>query len=139
MNLRLSRRNAMGALTFAALGTGILSRRNALAQNLRGALEGGIGATHEGLKPGSPDDQSSTFATALGKAAADGRPLFLPPGRYEVSDIALPERTEIVGIPGQSRVVLRGGSAIFKARHAATVRLEGMTLDGGGLPLGSHE
>jgi uncharacterized secreted repeat protein (TIGR03808 family) len=129
----------MGALTFAALGTGILFRRNALAQNLRGALEGGIDATHEGLKPGSPDDQSSAFATALGKAAADGRPLFLPPGRYEVSEITLPERTEIVGIPGQSRVVLRRGSAIFKARHAATVRLEGLTLDGGGLPLGSHE
>src|SRR5207244_1586410 len=38
-----------------------------------------------------------------------------------------------------SRIVLRGGSAIFKARHAATLRLEGLTFDGGGLPLGSHE
>jgi uncharacterized secreted repeat protein (TIGR03808 family) len=139
MNLRMNRRGALGALTFAALGPGLLSGHKVRAQTLRGALEGGIDATHEGLNPGSPDDQSKAFAKALGTAGADGRPLFLPPGRYELSEIALPAITQIVGVPGQSRVVLRGGSAIFKARHATTLRLEGVTLDGAGRPLGSNE
>ena len=92
MKRELSRRKAIGLLSGAALALRLLPRA-VFAQGLRGALDPGLDATHEGLTPGSPDDQSEAFARALAKADAEGRPLFLPPGRYEVGDVALPNNT----------------------------------------------
>jgi uncharacterized secreted repeat protein (TIGR03808 family) len=72
---------------------------------------------------------------ALAKAEGEGRPLFLPPGRYEVAAIELPRHAHLIGVPGQSRLVFRGGSFMLRARHAATLRMTGLALDGGGRPL----
>ncbi len=143
MKHELSRRKVLGALSFAMLGPASFAPGRAFAQGLRGALEGGVAgaidATHEGLHPGAPDDQSPALLEALRKADAHGLPLFLPPGRYETSEIALPNAAHILGVPGQSRLVLRSGSALLKARGARLLRLEGLTLDGAELPLGSPE
>ena len=133
MKRKLSRRKAIGLLSRAAVALSLPT--GAFAQGLRGALDPGIDATHEGLTPGSPDDQSEAFARALTKAEAEGRPLFLPPGRYELANIVLPNHTHIIGIPGQSVVRFRGGSTLLRARHANMLRLEGLTLDGGAMPL----
>jgi len=111
------------------------SSPRAMAQVLRGALDPGLDATHEGLNPGSPDDQSALLSKALAKAETEGRPLFLPPGVYQVGDIALPNAASLLGIPGKSRLRFRGGSALLSARHARTLRLEGLTLDGAAVPL----
>ena len=139
MMSRLTRRRLVGTLAAGATSSLILSPVRVLAQGLRGTLEGGIDATHEGLNPGSPDDQSLAFAKALQKAGSEGRPLFLAPGRYEVSEIALPDHTSIVGIPGQTRIVLRSGSALLRARGATRLALEGLTFDGAGIPLADPE
>ncbi len=131
----LTRRAAIGAACVATFGaTGVFPRR-ALAQALRGTLGGALDATDEGLTPGSPDDQSQALGAALQKAALDGRPLFLAPGRYEVAEIALPRNTQIIGVPGASRIVFRGGAFLLRAAHATTLRLEGVTLDGAARPL----
>jgi uncharacterized secreted repeat protein (TIGR03808 family) len=129
----LSRRGAIALLSGAALG--LAPSRSALAQSLRGALDPGIDASIEGVNPGSPDDQSEALARALQKADAESRPLFLPPGSYEIGDLALPNACQIIGIPGQSSLRFRGGSGLFRARHTSLLRLEGLTLDGGALPL----
>jgi uncharacterized secreted repeat protein (TIGR03808 family) len=129
----LSRRRTMGLISAAALG--LTPPARAFAQGLRGALDAGIDATHEGLKPGSPDDQTGALARALKKADVEGRPLFLPPGRYELASIVLPNRARVIGIPGETHLLFRGGSSLLHARHAHTLRLEGLTLDGGALPL----
>ena len=139
MMSRLTRRRLVRHLGHRRHLSLILSPVRVLAQGLRGTLEGGIDATHEGLNPGSPHDQSLTFAKALQKAGSEGRPLFLAPGRYEVSEIALPDHTSIVGIPGQTRIVLRSGSALLRARGATRLALEGLTFDGAGIPLADPE
>ena len=93
----------------------ILAPARALAQGLRGALEAGIDATHEGLNPGSPDDQSEAFAQSACKGRR-GRPPALPAART-LRDRAMSRfRTtaHIIGIPGQSHCVFRGGSALFR-------------------------
>lgn len=133
MKRELSRRSTLKLLSCAVFGATLRSR--ASAEALRGPLDPGIDATHEGLSPGSPNDQSEAFARALAKAEAEGRPLFLPPGRYEAGDVGLPKNTHVIGIPGRSSVRFRGGSTLFRARNAGMVRLEGLTFDGGGLPL----
>jgi len=138
MNVRLSRRNAISALAFGAADA-FLAGRRAAAQGLRGAFDPGVDATHEGLVPGSPDDQSAALAKAIAKAASESRPLFLPPGRYETSEIAPPGNVRIIGVAGQSRLALRAVRAAGDARHTDTLRLEGITFDGGGLSLGSPE
>ena len=133
MKRELSRRRVIGLISGAALGLTLPAR--ATAQGLRGAIDPGIDATHEGLTPGSPDDQSEALAQALAKADADGRPLFLPPGQYELANIVLPSNSHLVGVPGQSRLRFRGGSTLLRSRHANMLRLNGLTLDGDALPL----
>ena len=134
MNSGMNRRTALGALSAAALAPAFLTPGRALAQGLRGPPEAGFGgavdAAHAGLVAGSPDDQSQAFAQALTRAEAEGRPLFLPPGRYEIAQVMLPASTHLVGVPGESVLVFRGGRYMLEARHARRLRLEGMTLDG---------
>ena len=122
MKRELSRREAIGA-ALAALRSAVgASRQRPWRRAFAARSIAALDATHEGLNPGAPDDQSEAFARALAKAEAEGRPLFLPPGRYEVGEIALPNSAHIVGVPGQSRVRFRGGSALFTrapCRHGA--------------------
>jgi len=131
----LDRRRALSLLS-AAAGVGFLNPGKAIAQTLRGALEpqagSGIDATHLGLSPGATDDQSAALAEALARAGSEGRPLFLPPGRYEMSLVAMPSAASLVGVPGETRLVLRGSGALLSCRHADRFRLEGLTLDGAG-------
>lgn len=127
MKRKLSRRSVFGlasAATFATLPSW------AFAQVLRGALDPGLDATHEGLNPGSPDDQSALLSKALANAETEGRPLFLPPGVYELRDVALPNTAHLIGVPGMSRLRFRGGIALLSASQADAIRLEGLVFDG---------
>jgi uncharacterized secreted repeat protein (TIGR03808 family) len=122
----LTRRALLVATTAAALAPPI----RAAAQIVPGDLRGALDATHEGVRPGAPDDQSAALRRALAKAAAEGRPLFLPPGRYAVAEIELPERAQLVGVPGESRLAYSGGNWFLRSRGAQRLRLEGLVLDG---------
>jgi uncharacterized secreted repeat protein (TIGR03808 family) len=124
----ISRRAALELVAAVTLSPVLVGR--AQAQSLRGGIDPGIDATHAGLRPGSPDDQSEVLARALAGAAAEGRPLFLPPGVYDLHDVALPNTAHLIGIPGKSVLRFRGGMALLSASHAEAIRLEGMTFDG---------
>jgi uncharacterized secreted repeat protein (TIGR03808 family) len=134
MSSGMNRRTALGALSATALAPAFLTPGKTLAQGLRGPLEGGfdgaVDAAHEGLVPGSPDDQSQAFAAALARAEAQSRPLFLPPGRYEIAEAALPANAHLIGVPGESVLAFCGGRFMLEARHAGRLRLDGVTLDG---------
>jgi uncharacterized secreted repeat protein (TIGR03808 family) len=125
-SLGISRRAFFRASLLTVLAQNMLSRRAAAETFLRGALD----ATHEGLSPGVPDDQSSLLLQALTKAEAEERPLFLPPGRYRVREIALPAYTHLIGVPGKTVLAFGGGHGMLSAEHTAMLRMEGLTLDG---------
>jgi hypothetical protein len=62
----------------------------ASAGALAAALQSAVDAQHFGMHPGAPIDQAKRLAKALRSAASAERPLFRPPGHYEVSEVALP-------------------------------------------------
>lgn len=94
----------------------------------------GLEATQFGLRPGSPDDQSSLLRKALAEAAARQAPLVIPPGRYRIADVALPEGTRLIGVPGASRLVTARGGPLLLARGLGRAALTGLTLDGLDIP-----
>jgi uncharacterized secreted repeat protein (TIGR03808 family) len=125
----LTRRATLGAL----LAPGLALNWPARAQMLFGDMRGSLDAAQEGLRPGAVDDQSAALMSALVKAEAGGQALFLPPGRYRIGEVALPGRTQLVGVPGQTRLEFSGGGFMLRARHSASFRMAGVTLDGAGL------
>ena len=75
-------------------------------------------------------DRSVELQAAINRAASAGRPLRIPAGRYEVSNIRLPDRARVVGVPGETRLVYSGGGRFLYADEARTLSLEGLVLDG---------
>jgi uncharacterized secreted repeat protein (TIGR03808 family) len=117
----------------AATGASMLSPARGASAASIGAL--GLDATHLGLRPGSPDDQSETLQRAIEQAARNRSPLVLPPGSYRAANIHLPSGAQLIGVRGGSRLVLSGGSSLLAADGADHVTLYGLVLDGVKLPL----
>ena len=135
MTWHLHRRALIGGAIGASLAAAA-PRAGAAAEPSSADLHGALDASQEGLISGSPDDQSSVMRQALSRAADAGRPLFLPPGRYEVSRLDLPRYAHLVGVPGQSSMVFGGDGYLIRASGALSVRLECLIVDGGDRPLG---
>ena len=134
-NSGIARRAALGLSSWAALGACGLLPKLAFAQDGLFDLRGAIDATHEGLRPGAPDDQTAMLSRALTKAEREERPLFLPPGRYRVAGVTLTPHTHLIGVPGRTRLVFGGSGFMLAAKGLQFLRLEGVTLDGQNLPL----
>lgn len=113
-----------GTAGFAVLG---LSSGNALAKT---AARGSIDATELGVQPDAPDDQSKAFAKMLAEASDRNAPVFLPPGNYVVSNLILPARARLSGVPGASRIVYGGGGHLLTAEQAEHIELTGLVFDG---------
>lgn len=134
---------ASGALLAptAALAAGVANPvpgadpvKDIVTADLRGSLDG----TGFGLRPGAADDQSGLMQQALDAAAAEDRPLFLPPGHYVVSNISLPSRCRIVGIAGATRLVYGGGGHLFIGENCDLVHFTDVVVDGANRPLGEY-
>ena len=95
----------------------------------------GIDATHLGVRPGSPDDQSRALQRAIDQAANASTPLLLPPGTYRACDLTLPPHAKIVGVRGATRIELSDSVSLLRANNADNIGLFGLVLDGGGKPL----
>ncbi|MEP1206677.1 MAG: TIGR03808 family TAT-translocated repetitive protein [Rhizobiaceae bacterium] len=115
--------------TFAASAADDLQRAN-----LRGSLD----ASQFGVRPDAHDDQSQLLQKVLDKAAAEDKPVFLPPGTYIVSNINLPPRTRLMGISGTSRLVYGGQGALLSGTGCDLIELNGITLDGANRPMGDE-
>lgn len=94
----------------------------------------GLDGSQFGLRPGASEDQSRQLQAALQQAAARGAPLLLPPGRYRVGGVVLPENARIVGVPGATLLVTADGQPQLLARNIGRAELSGLSLDGLDIP-----
>lgn len=95
---------------------------------------GALDARDFGVEPNATLDQTTIVQDAIVVAAKVGNPLFLPPGRYVVTDLQLPTGTHIVGVPGNTRLLLGRSGSVFRAEDADTISLTGLTVEGLRLP-----
>ncbi len=90
----------------------------------------GLDATHLGVRPGSPDDQSRRLQEALVEASRRESPLFLPPGRYRVSNVILPEGARLIGVPGATLLMPTQSAPVLLARRIRRAAVQGLAIDG---------
>ncbi len=119
---------AMGALVPAAA----LAQGGSAAAPVLGALDAGA----LGLRPGAAEDQGPILQAALETASAADAALFIPPGRYVVSGVTLPDRARLFGVAGASRLVYAGGDHMLVAYGSSIVRLADLVIDGADAGLG---
>jgi uncharacterized secreted repeat protein (TIGR03808 family) len=125
----------------------LISRRHFIALAAASALSPasaapistlGLDATHFGLRPGSPDDQSRALQRAIEEAARTNAPLALAPGVYRAGNIRLPAGSHIVGVRGATRVMFSEGRSLISTEGTEgteRITLTGLVLDGLRRPL----
>ncbi|TGT61369.1 TIGR03808 family TAT-translocated repetitive protein [Mesorhizobium sp. M00.F.Ca.ET.170.01.1.1] len=96
----------------------------------KASMRGSINAIEIGVQPGALDDQSKSFAKMLSAASDRDAPVFLPPGTYVVSNLKLPPRVRLSGVPGATRIVYGGDGHLMMAEQAEHIELSGLVLDG---------
>ncbi|RWC63638.1 TIGR03808 family TAT-translocated repetitive protein [Mesorhizobium sp.] len=128
-----------GTAGFAVMG---LSLGKAATASLSGiekaSMRGSINATEVGVQPGTFDDQSKAFAKLLRDADSRDMPVFLPPGTYVVSNLSLPRRVRLSGMPGATRIVYGGDGHLFMADQADHIELSGLVFDGSNRTMGDY-
>ncbi|MHA1548801.1 MAG: TIGR03808 family TAT-translocated repetitive protein [Alphaproteobacteria bacterium] len=95
-------------------------------------LSGTIDSADMGILTGGIADQSLPLQRLLDEASLTDRQVFLPAGTYKISEVRLPARTRLAGVPGATRLVFGGGSHMIIADGADYVSLTGLTFDGAG-------
>lgn len=103
---------------------------------LEGNLRGSLNAAEYGLKPNSERSQSATLQKLINEASARNLPLFLPPGKYNISNLVLPDQARLVGIAGATRLGFEGNGFMIKASKAGVIELSGLVIESNGNPLG---
>ncbi len=101
-------------------------------------LRGSLDVTQFGIRPGAVDDQSQGIQEALDAASAEDRTLFIPAGSYVVSNLNLPLRARITGIPGASRLVYSGAGHLLVGADCDLVRLTDLVFDGANRPFAEY-
>lgn len=127
--------------SFLTAAAGVAAISPALAaQPLAGiqsaAMRGSINASELGLARGGLDDQSKAFNRMLQKASDADQSVFIPPGVYVVSNITLPARVRLSGVPGATRIVHGGDGHFLAGEGSAHVELSGLVIDGANRWLG---
>src|SRR5437763_1235316 len=102
------------------------------------ALRGTLDPNDYGIDGASADDQTAGLQRALNDASTVNRPVFLPPGRYVVSNLVLPPRTRLSGVPGATEIVFGGNGHLMVANQAERIELSGLVIDGANLPLADY-
>lgn len=119
----------MGAGGLTLAGDAAAQARSSLPFSLSD-LRGTANAAELGLTPGAIDDQSRLLQSILERAEVENKPVFLPPGDYFVSNIQLPARTRLMGVPGASRLIYTGSGHLLISENASHVELTGLVIDG---------
>ncbi len=101
-------------------------------------MPGAVDATAFGLRPGNHGDQSSVLAALLQTASDQDLTVFIPAGVYVVSNITLPPRVRLTGVPGATRIVYGGDGHLFLAEEADRIELSGLVFDGANRWIGDH-
>lgn len=94
------------------------------------SMRGSIDSLEFGVRPGALDDQSRVFSRMLQKASDTDTPVFLPAGTYVVSNLVLPRRVRLSGVPGATRIVYGGDGHLMLAEQTDLIDLSGLLFDG---------
>jgi uncharacterized secreted repeat protein (TIGR03808 family) len=131
--MHINRRHLIGVSAAGVAGAVAMSPDAARAAPPTSAF--GRDATHYGVRPGSPDDQTKVLQRAIDEAARAQVPLALPPGVYRTGLLQLQSGTQLVGVRGATKFVFSGGASMLSGEGTNSVGLTGITLDGGGIKL----
>ncbi|MBL4892063.1 MAG: TIGR03808 family TAT-translocated repetitive protein, partial [Rhizobiaceae bacterium] len=138
----LNRRNFLGSMGLggagAALGLPALGVAETTDRITLADIRGSFNANQSGLRPGAIDDQGKLLQKILNSAAEADKPVFLPPGNYFVSNIVLPSRTRLMGVPGASRLIYTGGGHFLMSENGSHIELTGLVLDAANRGLQSY-
>jgi uncharacterized secreted repeat protein (TIGR03808 family) len=93
----------------------------------------GLDASHFGLRPGATEDQSKRLQEALIEAVRRNAPLALPPGRYRVANVVLPEGARLVGVGDATVLAVAEGAPALSARRIRRASVASLAIDGLGL------
>ncbi|MGL4729415.1 MAG: TIGR03808 family TAT-translocated repetitive protein [Bosea sp. (in: a-proteobacteria)] len=126
--MALSRRDALKMALFGTLATCAFTPQ---ARARTSALGGyGLDATTLGLRPGAIDDQTRMLAAALNEAAKRQMPLILPPGRYAIAGLSLPDGARLIGVPGATQLVAAQAGPMIIGSKLRRLALSGLSIDG---------
>ena len=127
----------LGAVTLVTEQS--LAASTATPQLNLASMRGTLDATQYGVRPDAHDDQSQILQKVLDRAASEDKPVFLPPGRYVVSNIDLTSLARIMGVPGDSQIVYRGQCALLSGTGNELIHLTCFVVDGANQPLGDSD
>lgn len=116
--------------TIASIATALILAPTRSKSATIDGLRGSLAPSDAGVIIASADDQSIVLQKAADQAAAAGRPLFLPPGRFLASNLHLPAGLTMIGVPGQTRLVYSGGGRLLSARGGRGLSIDGIIFDG---------
>src|SRR3982751_6537163 len=116
--MHINRRDLIGASAAGALAMAPDAARAAPATSALGR-----DATHYGVRPGSPDDQTRALQRAIDEAARAQVPLALPPGVYRTGLLRLSNGTQITGVRGATKLLFTGGASMFHGEGAKGIGL----------------
>lgn len=140
--MRINRRHLLAGLAgVPILGASNIASAQSTSEKLPFSLadlRGTANANELGLRPGTIDDQSRLLQDILDRANKEDKPVFLPPGNYFVSNLLLPPRTRLMGVPGASRLIYSGNGHLLLAENAAHIELTGLVIDGANRGLHSY-
>ncbi len=122
---------SVGAVAFRPVSAQAAASPKAASPMPLGAF--GLDATHLGLRPGAPEDQSRRLQEALVEASRRSAPLVLPPGRYRIANVIVPDGTQLVGVAGATVLAAAHAGPLLTPRRIRRASLVGLTLDGAGL------
>jgi len=97
----------------------------------------GIDAARFGARANAEGDQTLALQRAIDEAARAQQPLWLDLGRYRTGPLRLAPGLRIIGANGETTLRLVQGPALFTAQGARDISLQGLTLDGQNVGLGS--
>ncbi|PCH82534.1 MAG: TIGR03808 family TAT-translocated repetitive protein [Hyphomicrobiales bacterium] len=132
------RRGFLKSLILGATGLTLATTASKSAPILAAQLRGSLDGSSLGIIPGALDDQSTLIQNAIDTARARGKPLFLPAGRYSVSNLKLQSGTQIVGVPGQTHLVYSGDGHMILSENTEQIRIEGVVIDGSNRKLAGY-
>ncbi|WP_137157958.1 TIGR03808 family TAT-translocated repetitive protein [Rhizobium sp. FKL33] len=135
-NTRISRRFLLAGLGCSLPSLALSAPKLAFE---RVDFRGAINSEEFGVRPGAVDPASRAFQAMLDAAAKRDAPVFLPPGRYEISDITLPETVRLSGVPGATHLIYTGSGRFMQAEGSKRVMLSGLTIDGANRWLGDDQ
>jgi uncharacterized secreted repeat protein (TIGR03808 family) len=129
----IGRRHILGASAAGVAGALAMPSNAAHAAPLTSTL--GRDATHYGVKPNSPDDQTRALQRAIDEAARANAPLALPPGVYRTGALRLASGSQFIGVRGATTLMFTGGTSLLTSEGADHIGIGNLTLAGGGIPL----